>query len=69
MWVVEPTISGSKPVVAVVPICKILRAAHLIPVYHEQGIPDGLEPSGTLDHFTKFYVNKYIDYHAFELAV
>lgn len=69
MFIVYPRTSHSRPVCAIIPIHHIVRGAHLIPVYHESDMPDKLEHFQTLDHFSRFYVNKYIDYHAFELAV
>ncbi len=46
----------------------IVRAAHLIGIAGDSAIPHGLLPSDTIDVFKTFYVNKFIDYHAFELA-
>lgn len=48
----------------------IVRAAHLLPVYAlEEGyVPRRLLHTDSLDHFSTFYVNKYIDHHAFEIA-
>ena len=46
----------------------IVRAAHLIGIAGDSTIPHGLLPSDALDVFKSFYINKFIDYHAFELA-
>ncbi len=46
----------------------ILRAAHLIGVTGQESVPKGLKPSDTLDVFPSFFVNKYIDHHAHEIA-
>ena len=46
----------------------IIHAAHLIGIAGDSTILHGLLPSDTIDVFKTFYVNKFIDYHAFELA-
>ena len=46
----------------------IVHAAHLIGIVGESIIPHGLLPSDTLNVFKTFYINKFIDHHAFELA-
>ena len=68
MWVVEPTYgeNGSR-FMSVVHVDPIIHAAHLLPVF--QGLstlPPQLTFSKTLDSFCAFYINKYINYHAFE---
>ena len=69
MYTVEPDrLRNGQPVTAVVHLETVFRAAHLLPVFcnhpplskrqcHEQ----------TLDLFSEFYVNQYIDHHAFEV--
>jgi hypothetical protein len=45
----------------------IIRAAHLLPVFRgDAAVPREINFSHMLDIFTAFYINKYIDYHAFE---
>ena len=46
----------------------ILRAAHLIGVAGDQMLPKSLNYDLSLDAFRCFYVNKYVDYHAHEIA-
>lgn len=42
---------------------------HLVPVYEtNQYIFRFLTMHDTLDTFSRFYINKYVDYHAFEIA-
>jgi len=68
MWIVEPeyTIDGSRSM-SVVHVDSIVRAAHLLPVFgRPSSIPPQIKFSLTLDSFRAFYVNRYIDYHAFE---
>ncbi|KAF8805514.1 hypothetical protein BYT27DRAFT_7104339, partial [Phlegmacium glaucopus] len=55
-------------VTSVVHIDSILRAAHLIGVYSSEFIPQTLTHSQSLHAFKLFYVNKYIDHHAHEIA-
>ena len=68
MWVVEPgyATDGSR-LMSVVHLDSIVRAAHLLPVFGGPfALPPQLKFSLMLDSFRAFYVNKYIDYHAFE---
>ncbi|KAI0026699.1 hypothetical protein K488DRAFT_65159, partial [Vararia minispora EC-137] len=46
----------------------VLRAAHLMPVYGYGTLPRGFDYRWTLDAFKEYYVNKYVDYHAREIA-
>ena len=68
MWIVEPDLNcNNYRVVSVVRVDSIVRAAHLLPVFKvDTPIPREVNFSHTLNIFTAFYVNKYIDYHAFE---
>lgn len=69
MWIVRPTfLRGRRPSLAVIHVESIFRAAHLIGVTKGQRIDlVDLEYHRSLDVFNRFYVNKYIDHHAFEL--
>ena len=66
MWVVTPNYSGMKHNVSVIHIDNIIRAVHLLPIFNQQPLPHTLNYTKTLDSFRGFYVNKYIDYHAYE---
>ena len=70
MWIVEPEvdIEGS-PVVSIIHLDCIIRAAHLIGVFGTTPLPKGLRYHHSLDAFKAFYVNKYIDHHAFGIAI
>ena len=65
MHVVEPDcLPDGRPVTVVVHLNTVFRVVHLLPIFskhqhHEQ----------TLDLFSEFYINRYIDYHAFEVVV
>ena len=69
LWNVEPEFDGDdeEPHLDIVHVDCIYRAAHLIPVYNGY-ISQSLTMHDTLDSFSCFYVNKYVDYHAFEIA-
>jgi hypothetical protein len=73
MWRVKRSINpyNRRQVSRVIPLHDIFRAAHLIPVFHGTDlISNDSVPEMTLDtaRFGNFYVNKYIDHHAFEIA-
>ncbi|KAI9436964.1 hypothetical protein H4582DRAFT_2111974 [Lactarius indigo] len=55
-------------VVTVVHLDSFLQAAHLIPVYGKRKIPLDFHYTYSLDTFSAYYVNKYIDHHANEVA-
>jgi hypothetical protein len=68
MWIVEPDYNqGDYRVMSVIHVDAIIRAVHLLPVFQVNAtIPREINFTHTLDTFTAFYVNRYIDYHAFE---
>ncbi|KAJ3563932.1 hypothetical protein NP233_g8618 [Leucocoprinus birnbaumii] len=65
LWIVK---RGHHPETRILPINRILRAAHLIPVYGNTKVSKNHTILQTLDKYTKFYVNKYVDYHSFQIA-
>ena len=70
LWIVEPdhdTADGSVRA-AVIHLEAVLRAAHLIGVYGNDILPQDLSFTDSLDAFRLFYVNKFIDNHAFLTA-
>lgn len=67
MWIVEPDLNrDGYRVMSVVHVDSIIRAAHLLPVFGDSPVPREINFAHTLNIYTAFYVNKYIDYHAFE---
>jgi len=69
MWVVEPdTCDDGRPFTSIIHLDTIVRASHLLPVFGQEHVSKTLLFTDTLDTFTRFYVNKYIDHHAFEIA-
>jgi len=68
MWVVHPDIVQGRQECSVLHLDSFLRAAHLIPVFGTHRLPHNFHWSYSLDAFHAYYVNKYIDHHAFEIA-
>ena len=69
MWVVEPeTSNDGEPLASVIHLDTIVRASHLLPVFSQDFVSKTISFTDTLDTFNSFYVNKYIDHHAFEIA-
>ena len=69
MWVVTSDYLGGAPSMSVIHIDSIFRATHLLPIFDENPLPRALNYTLTLDSFKGFYVNSYIDYHAYETVV
>ena len=71
LWIVVPKfVEAVQPCLRIIDLDKIFRAAHLIPVYKTRSfIPRSLTMDKTLDEFKRFYINKFIDYHAFKTVV
>ena len=73
MATVKRAMRGSLERARVIPLNNILRAVHLIPIFSQLGttqIPKRYKHESTLDDrqlFKQFYVNKFVDHHAFEL--
>ncbi|KAI6045686.1 hypothetical protein EDC04DRAFT_2865210 [Pisolithus marmoratus] len=53
---------------AVIHVDTIFHAAHLIPIYGQDFILQEISPCHSYDTFCGFYVNKFADHHAFEIA-
>ena len=69
MWIVQPEENeDSSPLFSVIHLNKIVRAAHLIGHAGHSTIPHELQHYHSLDTFTAFYINKFADYHAHQLA-
>ena len=71
LWIVGPGfIEGGEPHIGIIDIGSIYRAAHLIPVYgSSQYVARSLTMHDSLDTFKQFYVNKFVDYHAFGITL
>ncbi|KAI0349510.1 hypothetical protein OH77DRAFT_1414891 [Trametes cingulata] len=69
MWIVEPQLDDhGLPVMSVIHLDCMLCAAHLIDVSGAHTVPCNLCHTDSLDAFNAFYVNKYADHHAHEIA-
>ena len=69
MWVVEPDmLDDGEPFMSIIHLDAVVRASHLIPVFGQGHVSRTLQFTDTLNTFTRFYVNKYVDHHAFEIA-
>jgi hypothetical protein len=69
MWMVEPEYDSNKQrIMSVIHLDCILRPAHLIPIYGAEHVPHDLSASDSLNAFNGYYVNKFSDYHAYNLA-
>jgi hypothetical protein len=67
MWIVEPEVDEvGAPVVEVVSLDAISRAAHLLPVYGEGLLPKTYDYRLALDLFDAYFVSPYADHHANE---
>ena len=73
MWVVKPLYHrrrrglGNLPLCSVISLDTIVHTAHLVGVVLDQEVSLTLRSEDSLDMFKEFFVNKYIDHHAFEL--
>ncbi|KAF8155158.1 hypothetical protein K438DRAFT_1863011 [Mycena galopus ATCC 62051] len=69
MWMVDAdTDRHGKRIMDIIHIDTILRGAHLIGIYGNSFLPRHIKYSDALDSFNKFYINKYADHHANEIA-
>ncbi|KAI5984735.1 hypothetical protein EDD15DRAFT_2375005 [Pisolithus albus] len=69
MWMVRPSFmaDGSKNL-SVIHVDSIVRGAHLLPIFGREQVPRSVDFHNSLDIYRGFYVNRFADYHAFELA-
>ncbi len=68
-WRVAPDYDESqKPLFQVIHIDSIYRAAHLVPDFGDSFIPNKLmrTPRRSLDAFREFFVNPFVDHHAYD---
>ena len=70
MWRVRPDYDRQdNPILAIISVDSIFCAAHLIGVCGSHCIPrHNFDHSKSLNSFESFYVNKYADHHAHEIA-
>ena len=71
MWMVEPGyVAGKKPLLEVIQLDSILQSAHLIGIAGHNYLPSHpkMDFLMALDSFKSFYINKFADHHAHEIA-
>lgn len=69
LWIVRPELDAyDQPVTSVIHLDCIIRAVLLIGVYGKQFLPENFHFTQSLDSFRVFYVDKFADHHAFEIA-
>lgn len=70
MWVVQPEYTRHNyRNMGVIHLDSIVRGAHLLPRFPSTTqLPREINYTQTLDAYQSFYVNKYVDHHAFEIA-
>lgn len=69
LWIVEPdTDEDGEIVKSVIHLDSVVRGALLIPVYGVDFLPRHINYSNSLGSFHTYYVNKYADHHANEIA-
>ena len=69
MYVVEPHyLPNGRPFTAVIHLDTVFRAVHFLPVFSNHPLLlKHQQHEQTLVPFSQFYINKYIDHHAFEV--
>ena len=69
MWIVQPDIDCyGWPVETVVHVDCIVWGVLFIPVYSKEFLPPHVNFSNSLGLFKAYFVNKYADHHAHEIA-
>ena len=69
MWIVEPEMEDDDTqVTSIIHVDSIVRGAHLIGVYGDVFLPRDFGHFDSLAAFQAYYVNKFIDHHANEIA-
>ena len=74
MWVVEPEYQAAhrkgqprRRSLGLIHLDTVVRACHLTPVLHKMFLPATFRRSDTLTAFNSYYLNKYADYHTYEV--
>ena len=65
MWMVMPDLDN----ISIIHVDTIFHAAHLLPIFGPAYLPRGITYHNSLDVFATYYVNKFIDHHAFDITV
>ncbi|EIW75687.1 hypothetical protein CONPUDRAFT_65876 [Coniophora puteana RWD-64-598 SS2] len=69
MYIVQPMYrrDGTRHT-AVVDVDTMVRGCHLLPVFGKDPVPEDMTCHQSYDSFDGYYINRFIDHHAFELA-
>ena len=70
LWVVKPEYTHDQyRNMGVIHLDSVICGAHLLPQFPSTTqLPREINYTQTLDVYQSFYVNKYVDHHAFEIA-
>ena len=69
MWQIKPDFDEQgNHIVSVIHLNTILHAAHVVPVFCSTPIDHDMKFTDSLAAFASYYVNKFSDYHAHEIA-
>ncbi|KAG1862088.1 hypothetical protein DFJ58DRAFT_715350 [Suillus subalutaceus] len=71
MWMVKPSfldLELDTQELSIIHIDVIIHAAHLLPIFGEEFVPQKVTFHETLDTYCGFYVNKFADHHSFEIV-
>ncbi|KAG2143115.1 hypothetical protein BD769DRAFT_1625697 [Suillus cothurnatus] len=69
MWMVKPSFHADlSRELSIIHVDTIIRACHLLPIFDSDFAPDNLTLHNVLDIWPSFYVNRFVDHHAFEIA-
>ncbi|KAG2135989.1 hypothetical protein DEU56DRAFT_871547 [Suillus clintonianus] len=69
MWMVRPSMNDDQShEISIIHVDSIFRAAHLVPMFGDKFVPEHVNFHNSLDAYMGFYVNRFADHHAFEIA-
>lgn len=69
MWIMQPAHhTNNTPYISIIHVDSIYHTTHLISIYSSWLVSPNLWQYQIYDSFHPFYVNKYADHHAFEIA-
>ena len=69
IYLVAPsTNDNDTPDTSIIHIDCIFHTVHLISIYDVNFLPHEITPHDNYNMFCTYYVNKYVDHHAFEVA-
>ena len=69
MYIVQPASNSGRRYMSVISADLIIRAAHLLPIFDDSHLDHSFNYTHSLDMFKAFYVNHFIDPHAYELVM